>query len=1334
MFPISKDLENFLNDKITDYSQIGKHAGKKDITAGKSLDNLAAISVGIASKEDVQGLSYWEVLISETINYRTQRPERGGLFCEQIFGPRKNFECACGKYKRIRYKGVICERCGVEVTTSQVRRQRTGHIDLAAPVAHIWYLKSVPSRIGLLLDISIKKLEQVIYFASYIITDVYEEKREEAMKELELAYKNQKVITQREIQDTMNTITLDVESKKISKKEGKELEENALKRLEELEEEYTKLHELLKNITPSAVIGELDYRTLYDKFPQVFRGGTGAEHIQTLLSRIDLKEFIRTHQEKLKTSPKSQQKKILQKLKLASSLWKSGQNPHSFILTALQILPPDLRPMIQLDGGRYASSDLNDLYRRVINRNNRLRKLTELGAPEVILKNEKRMLQESIDTLLSGDVRSNRPWFTSASKKKLKSLSDVLKGKQGRFRQNLLGKRVDYSGRSVIVGGPELQMNQCGLPKLMALTLFKPFVIGELINKEIAYNVKHAEKIIEERTKEVWDALDTVIDGKYVLLNRAPTLHRLGIQAFRPVLIDGKAIQLHPLCCTAFNADFDGDQMAVHIPLTIEAQDEAANLMVTSKNMLNPSNGEPIVAPSQDMIFGCYYLTKIDAWEPKHVFATWDDATFAYENGVITLHTPITIRIQGKLVHTSYGRYLFNEIIPPELGYVNEIVGKSGAKKILSKAFETLGGEATAYLADDIKATGFRYATISWITISKDDMIIPEMKRDLVKEGEERIREIQKAYWNGYMTENERYFQSLSVWHTTKKEIEKEMKKNFSPDNPIYNLVDSWARWSWGNVTQLCGMKWIVVSPTGREIELPIKSSLKEWFSTLEYFIATHGWRKGKSDTALKTAQSWYLTRRLVDAAQNIMVREEDCGTIYFEDVTRDGKQSLFSDSFENRIYGKYTAKDVVDAEWNVLFPVRTLITKQVMATIIASSAAVVSVRSILTCETEWGVCQKCYGLDLALNNVVAIGNPVGIIAAQSIGEPWTQLTMRTYHSWWVAQSGGDITAGLSRVEELLEARTPKYLATVAPFTAKVTEIEKEGSITTIHLRATERTTREYYISDETMVVSVKKWDMVDEKQVIAKSKETKQKLTASRSGRVTKINEFMISIEDNDYETSSFEIPAGYTVLVSEGTTVQAWDKLTEWHVDVHELMEIGWALQTQRYVINDIKEIYSSQGQTVNAKHVELIVRQMFSKVKITNAWDSTFFPSDIVDVIAYHKENRILAQEGKNEAIGIRLLLGLTKISLFTESWLSAASFQETVRVLVDASTSKKIDRLEGLKENVIIGRLIPTLQYFENNQDVWEFFSHSWEEHIERFVDDTLEITTSGTSLV
>lgn len=1332
---MTKDLENFLNDKITDYSQIGKHAGRKDITVGKNLDNLSAISIGLADRDHVRDLSYGEVLISETINYRTQRPERGGLFCEQIFGPRKNFECACGKYKRIRYKGVVCERCGVEVTTSQVRRQRTGHIELAAPVVHIWYLKSVPSRIGLMLDISAKKLEQVIYFASYIITDVFEDKKDEAMKELENAYKNQKVSLQKEIQQTMNELTIQKEEKKISKKEFSEVEQAQTSRLDELDEEYRKLKDLLKNLSAGEVIGELDYRTLYAKFPHVFKGGTGAEHIEVLLQRIDLGEFIAREQAELRTAPKSRQKKILQKLKLATSLFKSGQRPENFILHALQILPPDLRPMIQLDGGRYASSDLNDLYRRVINRNNRLRKLTELGAPDVILKNEKRMLQESVDTLISGDVRSNRPGYQNASRKKLKSLADVLKGKQGRFRQNLLGKRVDYSGRSVIVVGPELEMNECGLPKRMALTLFKPFVIGKLIEEERAYNVKHAEKIIEERTKEVWDTLDEVIDGKYVLLNRAPTLHRLGIQAFRPVLIDGKAIRLHPLACTAFNADFDGDQMAVHLPLTLEAQAEARELMVTSKNMLNPSNGEPIVAPSQDMILGCYYLTRIDEGESKYIYANGDDACVAYDNKIITLHTPIKLRVDGKIYDTTYGRYLFNEILPEEFEYVNETVGKKQAKRILSQSFDMFGSEETAYLADAIKNIGYKYSTESGLTVSIFDMHIPDEKHTLVEEGEEKIKSIQKAFWHGLLTEDERYAQSIGIWSNIKSRIEKEMKAEFDEQNPIYNLIDSGARGNWGNVTQLCGMKGLVVSPTGKTIELPIKSNLKEGFSTLEYFIATHGGRKGKADTALKTAQSGYLTRRLVDASQNILVREKDCGTLNFDVYSKNDKKTLFGDTFENKLFGKYTAKSILDADEKEIFSKDTLITKDVLETIMESSVDEVAVRSVISCESEEGVCQKCYGMDLATAKVVEKGTPVGIIAAQSIGEPGTQLTMRTFHSGGVASEGGDMTAGLTRVEELFEARAPKFFAEIAPFDATVKSIETEGSTIEITLEATEKKKREYYIIDSEMKPIVSKGDTVDPKQVLAKMKGSRTRVQATHAGRVTKISDMIIEVEDLAPEVLVSTVPAGRKILVSEGEILKVGSKLTEGHINLQTLMEYAGSIEAALYIVNDIKEIYSSQGQTVNAKHIELIVRQMFSKVRITDAGDSSFFPGDIVDIIRFRKENNALVSEGKIPAIGVELLLGLTKISLFTESWLSAASFQETVRVLVDASTERKIDNLDGLKENVIIGRLIPTLEYFDNNQDVGEYFAHENDgEHFVEEDDNPIEITTTSTTMV
>jgi len=963
-----KQFDNFLNDKITDFSEIGKGVGKSDVTKGKNLDNLAGITVWLTSPEKIRGLSHGKVLISETINYRTQRPERGGLFCEQIFGPRKNYECACGKYKRIRYKGVVCERCGVEVTKANVRRERMAHIELYAPVAHIWYLKSVPSRIGLFLDLPVKKLEQVVYFASYIITEVFEDKLDEALKNLDEKYKTSKVEMQKDAQREINELKIQKEEKKLTPKKYAQAEAEVMSRIDALTQEFDELKVNLKSLEVGAVVGELEYRVLSEKFPHVFVGWTGAEHLKTLLARIDLLAFIEQNQRELKTATQAKTKKILQKIKLASNLLKSGQRPEWFILDVLPIIPPDLRPMIQLDGGRFASSDLNDLYRRVINRNNRLRKLIELGAPEVILKNEKRMLQESVDMLITGESRNNRSGYVTANKKKLKSLTEVLKGKQGRFRQNLLGKRVDYSARSVIVVGPDLPMDHCGIPKKMALILFKPFIISKLIEEGIVYNVKHAEKFIEGSTKEVWDALDEVIEWKYVLLNRAPTLHRLSIQAFKPVLVEGKAIQLHPLTCTAFNADFDGDQMAVHLPLTQKAQDEARELMVTSKNLLAPSSGDPIVTPSQDMILGSYYITsdKSGVKGSGNIYANIDDASHAYDAGELSVHALMKVRVNGEIIETTYGRLLFNEIVPEELGFINETLKKSVLKRILSESYELLWPAATATLVNDIKDFGFKYATLSGLSIAESDMVMPENKKQLLEAAWEKVTYIQKKHWNGFLTADEKFAQSIVIWAEVKKVIEQEMKSLYSNDNHIFNFIDSGARGNWGNITQLAGMKWLVASTSGKTIELPIKSTLKEWFSTLEYFIATHGGRKGKSDTALKTAQSGYLTRRLVDSSQNIIIREEDCKTVHHKVVLREDPKTGFDEKFEDRIYSHTLALDIKDSKWKVLITEGTVIDKNTLAIIEENQIPEVAIRSVLTCETEWGVCQKCYGLDLA--------------------------------------------------------------------------------------------------------------------------------------------------------------------------------------------------------------------------------------------------------------------------------------------------------------------------------------------------------------------------------
>lgn len=1330
-----KSLDNFLNDKITDFSEIWQNIGKKDITEGKNLDNLAWISLWIASPERIRSLSHGKVLISETINYRTQRPERWGLFCEQIFGPRKNYECACWKYKRIRYKGIVCERCWVEVTKSSARRERMAHIDLYAPVAHTWYLKSVPGRIGLLLDLPVKKLEQVVYFASYIITDVYEDKILEVSKELEEKYKVSKAEMQKEIQREMWELKSKKDSGELNEKKYKVEEAILMSKIDDLTAEFEELRSWLKSLKVWAIIWELEYRVLASKFPHVFTWGTWAEYLKVLLARIDLLKFIEDQEVELKNSTQIKQKKILQKIKLASSLLKSGQRPEWFILEALPIIPPDLRPMIQLDGWRFASSDLNDLYRRVINRNNRLKKLIELWAPEVILKNEKRMLQESVDMLLTWETRTNRSGFVTANKKKLKSLTEILKGKQGRFRQNLLGKRVDYSARSVIVVWPSLKIDECGIPKTMALILFKPFVIGKLIEDGLVYNIKHAEKFIEKSGKEVWDALDEVIEWKYVLMNRAPTLHRLSIQAFRPVLIEWKAIQLHPLTCTAFNADFDWDQMAIHLPITEQAQREARDLMVTSKNLLAPSSWEPIVAPSQDMILWNYYVTAIEEgwlWEGK-VFANIDDVWLAYEAGVLGIKSKIKVRIDWSFVETSYGRLLFNEIVPEGLGFINETLRKWVIKKILARSFEELWQEVTAKFVDQIKNFWYKYSTISWLSISIDDMQIPENKKELLSQAWEKVKYIQKKWWLGFMTEDEKYNQSIKIWAEVKKTIEWELKELFLPSNHIFNFIDSWARWNRWNITQLCWMKGLVASTTGKTIELPIKSTLKEWFSTLEYFIATHGWRKGKSDTALKTAQSGYLTRRLVDSSQNILIKEDDCHTVHYKTVVRWEKSWSFEEKFEDRIYSHTLARDILDEKGSVIVPAWKIIDTKTLAIINANSINKVDIRSVLTCETEGWVCKACYGLDLGLNKEVETWTPVWVIAAQSIWEPGTQLTMRTFHSWWVAKEGWDMAQGLSRVEELFEARSPKVSAEISDIDG-IVSLEQTDSNIVVRVIADELISDEYYF-DENFDVVVKVGQIIKAKQVIAKSNIDKQKLTSNFAWEVKKIEEWVITIRDIETRSYEYNFDLWRRILVKDGQRVTKWQKITEWALNLQKLKDIAWVLSTQQYIVDEIKAIYSSQWQTVNSKHIELIVRQMFSRVRVTSKWDTEFFPWDIVDIIRFKSDNAKLIKEGKKPGIAERLLLGITKISLYTESWLSAASFQETVRVLVEWSVSGKIDKFKEMKENVIIGRLIPAgkqyrkihnqstdedieSQYFDPNDDdvdVWEF-------HLEEMVQE------------
>ncbi|PIQ77420.1 DNA-directed RNA polymerase subunit beta', partial [Candidatus Peregrinibacteria bacterium CG11_big_fil_rev_8_21_14_0_20_46_8] len=966
-----------------------------------SINNFDAISLGVASPEEILSWSHGEVKKPETINYRTQKPERDGLFCERIFGPTKNWECYCGKYKRIRYKGVICEKCGVEVTRSSVRRDRMGHIKLAVPVTHIWFLRSTPSRIGLLLDLPIKTIEHVVYFAAYIVIAVDEEAKAEAKEQLLTEFKNYK----KKIQDETKEKAKAAEDKK----EREQIEADGARRIEELTEQHTTARDELESLATGKVLSELLYRDMSMKFGHVFQASTGAESIRQIIENIDLDKLIDQLNEDLKKSSGQKQKKLIKRIKLCGSLLKANIKPEWMVMSVLPVIPPDLRPMVQLDGGRFAASDLNDLYRRVINRNNRLKKLMTIGAPEVICRNEKRMLQEAVDTLLNNSARSGKIVLNTGDKRKLRSLSDMLKGKQGRFRQNLLGKRVDYSGRSVIVIGPRLKLNQCGLPKIMALELFRPFVIGRLIRDGYAHNIKNAEKLISANRKEVWDILEDVTKEHYVLLNRAPTLHRLGIQAFQPVLVEGKAIQIHPLVCAAFNADFDGDQMAVHVPLSQPAQREAKNLISSARNLLKPSAGEPTVTPTQDMILGCYYLTNVTpgAKGEGMIFADANEAITAYRLGHAHLQAPIKARItvgEGEnttteIVETTIGRLIFNTFLPEKLRYLNQTMNKKALNNLVAQSYELCGEETTAKLADEIKRIGFKFATKSGLTIGAQDMIIPDDKERIINDASEVIKKINDQYWKGLVTDYERYMHTIQVWSDAKSLITDAMQSAITPNNDIHYMVNSGARGNWGQVTQLCGMKGLVANPAGKTIELPIKSNLKEGFTILEYFIATHGGRKGKSDTALKTAEAGYLTRRLVDAVQDIIVKENDCGAPESITIKKSELANIRSDEFESKIFGRTLAAPVADPKsGEVLIDTETQIDKAKLEVITKAKVEEVKLRSIVTCQSENGVCQLCYGIDLCTNRPVEIGTAVGIIAAQSIGEPGTQLTMRTFH------------------------------------------------------------------------------------------------------------------------------------------------------------------------------------------------------------------------------------------------------------------------------------------------------------------------------------------------
>ena len=1275
----------------------------------RTSDSFDAVALSVASPEDILSWSRGEVTKPETVNYRTQRAEPDGLFCERIFGPTKNFQCFCGKYKGIRYNGVVCEKCGVEVTRSIVRRERMGHINLAVPVTHIWFLRSSPSRLGLLLDLSIKTLEQIVYFSAYIVITVEEDAKGQTEKELQQEFEARKNQIKREHDDALKNL----KEGDPTREQLDALEKSTAEKFDALKINHKDALDDLRNLRIGSVLSELKFREMNMKFGHLFRAGTGAESLREIIAAINFDDLVSALMKERQQSSGQRLKKVMKRLKLVQSLRQANIKPEWMIMTRIPVLPPDLRPMVQLDGGRFAASDLNDLYRRVINRNNRLKKLMSIGAPEVINRNEKRMLQEAVDTLLNNSARAGKALFTAGDRRKLRSLSDMLKGKQGRFRQNLLGKRVDYSGRSVIVVGPELKIDECGLPKEMAMKLFKPFVIGRLIRDELAHNVKSAERLVIDGSKKVWDILEEVIQDKHVLLNRAPTLHRLGIQAFRPKLIEGLAIQLHPLVCTAFNADFDGDQMAVHVPLSDQAQREARELMSAARNVLKPSDGEPIITPVQDMVLGCYFLTVMHKGFKGEgmVFSSSNEAILAYEHGIVELQAKVKVRVpvdgkedETELIETSPGRLLFQEIVPPELGRINETLRKGSLSKLIARALEVVGTERTAALADAIKNIGFKYATLSGTSIAVSDIIVPAEKEALLAEANEKVRKINNQYWKGWITGDERYQHAIRIWSKAKSDISVTMVKHFtaSDKNSITYMIDSGARGNWGQITQLAGMKGLVANPSGRTIELAIQSNLKEGFTILEYFIATHGGRKGKSDTALKTAEAGYLTRRLVDAVQDIVIKEEDCGSKVGHMITREDSEQI-GEKFEVRIFGRTLNADIVAGK-KVLAKRNEEIDADIISRCDQHKVDGVSVRSVMTCHTDGGICIKCYGRDLSNNKTVQIGTPVGIIAAQSIGEPGTQLTMRTFHMGGVAE-GSDITQGLTRVEEILEARPPRTPATLSDISGRVKLSHKSG-VTTIHITGEELGQDSYFVPAGYDIV-VKKGAEVKERTIIAKASTDKSTIKATIAGKITSVEPSRIVIKHSEIQERTYEFQSREVILVKTGDSVKAGQAINAGHYNLQELLEKQGSYAVQNYLVHEVQHIYASQGQTINDKHLEIIARKMFSKVRIVDGGFTELLAGEVVDIADVRRANSALlksrSKKEKKEATFEQLLLGLTRVSLATESWLAGASFQETIRVLVEAATTGKVDYLKGLKENVIIGRLIPAGEIFRKRFD-------------------------------
>ncbi len=1256
-------------------------------TIDQTASEFTAVRLSLASPTQILDWSHGEVTKPETINYRTQKPEKDGLFCERIFGPTKDWECYCGKYKRIRYKDVVCDKCGVRVTRSIVRRERMGHISLAVPVTHIWFLRGTPSSIGLVLNMSIRDLERVVYFANYIVTDVDDDRRKQALVDLEADYKTRKADIEKD--HTKQAGAKDADVKAVAASQSRELSD--------LEASYNNAKEELEGLARLALLTEAKYRDLNLKYGDVFRAEIGAEAVRNLLTEIDVDGLVDELTKEAEESTGQKKKKTLKRLKMLEGMKGAGIRPEWMVVTELPVIPPDLRPMVQLAGGRFAASDLNDLYRRVINRNNRLKRLIELDAPEVIRRNEKRMLQEAVDALVDNNARRERAVSSTNTRRKLKSLSDMLKGKQGRFRQNLLGKRVDYSGRSVIVSGPNLKLYECGLPKMMALELFKPFVMARLIEQDLAHNVKSAGRMIERARTEVWDALEEIIAGKYVLLNRAPTLHRLGIQAFQPRLIEGKAIQLHPLVCAAFNADFDGDQMAVHVPLSEAAQAEAKQIMLATRNLLKPADGAAVVNPSQDMVLGCYYLTyeKFKDDKVKH-FKDKNEAIYALDVDAIKLQTKISVPIGGERVETTVGRILFNNVLPEDMPFRNETMTKKKLQTLVAEIFVSAGPEATAEVVDDIKDLGFRYATFSGMSIGVDDFVVPANKEELIAQGEAKVVEISKQYEMGLITDEERYRRTIEAWQKTNEQIKADLESALVGNEATIGLyVESGARGDFSQVNQISGMLGLVNNPTGRIIELPIRSSYKEGFSGLEYFSSTHGARKGLTDTALKTAESGYLTRRLVDVAQDVIVTEEDCGDKKGSLVTRAESESI-GESFNTRLAGRVAAQ-AVKADGKTLVKAGQLITDDLAEAIVKAGVEDVSVRSVLECKTFWGICRQCYGVDLARGHMVEMGEPVGVIAAQSIGEPGTQLTMRTFHKG-SGLTGADITQGLPRVEEIFEARSPKGQAVLAEIDG-VVKIKEASGKTIIRITPTNLKMTDYELGDR--IPEVKTGDTVQVGDVMAADAKGKKALKSKVEGSV-EVHKDKITVTHAGGATRDHTIPAYQEIEVKNGDLVTKGQRLTEGSINLQDMLLLLGEGAVQNYIVAEVQSIYASQGQTIADKHIEIIIRQMFSRVQIEEPGDSLFVTGDIVSRMSVIEENEELEEAGKKPATFEQLLLPITKISVSSDSFLSAASFQDTSRVLIGAAIRGKVDKLRGLKENVIIGRLTPVGTGFRARQ--------------------------------